>query len=101
MLVFLLNDTRGKIPVGYEEEHRNMFDPADDVNEVEEMDEGVDPDSSLSESSRVTCLRGDCSNKPRFDSLFCSDACGVCSLENDLLRTFNYSSDMHPSTLRL
>ena len=46
------------------------------------------------------CARKSCSNKPRFDSLFCSDSCGIASLEMDLLRTFQYTSDMHPSLLR-
>mmetsp|Transcript_38106 Transcript_38106/g.42709 ORF Transcript_38106/g.42709 Transcript_38106/m.42709 type:complete len:827 (+) Transcript_38106:148-2628(+) len=47
-----------------------------------------------------TCKRKECTAKCRFDSSFCSDACGVSSLESDLLRTFFYSSDIHPSALR-
>jgi len=47
-----------------------------------------------------TCKRKGCTAKCRFDSSFCSDACGVSSLESDLLRTFFYSSDIHPSALR-
>jgi hypothetical protein len=104
MLVFLLNDTQKKNPTGYEEEHRNLFDPADDFDEDENPDEKgtleVNLDSNRSEQPNNTCLRPGCDNKPRFDSLFCSDACGVCTLENDLLRSFNYASDMHPSSLR-
>lgn len=46
------------------------------------------------------CARQGCSLKPRFDSLFCSDSCGVACLEGDLLRTFQYTSDIHPSLLR-
>jgi hypothetical protein len=46
------------------------------------------------------CSRTGCTKKPRFDSLFCSDSCGVSALESDLLRTFQYASDIHPSLLR-
>ena len=58
-----------------------------------------DNSSHLSRKSSV-CARKDCCNKPRFDSVFCSDACGVACLESDLLRTFHYTSDIHPSLLR-
>ncbi|KAG7366131.1 hypothetical protein IV203_028801 [Nitzschia inconspicua] len=104
MLVFLMNDTRGNHPTGYEEEDRNLFDPADDMNDDKK---GVGRDfyndkfdTNHPGRPQVTCIRAACPNKPRFDSYFCSDACGVCTLENDLLRTFQYSSDMHPSSLR-
>jgi hypothetical protein len=104
MLVFLRNDTRVKVPVGFEEEQRNLFDPADDLDGDDEQDDKEERDNESSSKRpapcNLKCLQRDCTIKPRFDSLFCSDACGVCVLQNDLLRTFNYSSDMHPSTLR-
>lgn len=103
MLVFLLNETRGKNPIGYEEEQRNIFDPVDDENKTAKLDEVGANGSNDTESHRemnYKCHRKGCTDKHRFDSLFCSDACGVSSLESDLLRTFKYSTDMHPSSLR-
>eukprot|EP00525_Craspedostauros_australis_P002055 CAMPEP_0198124118 /NCGR_PEP_ID=MMETSP1442-20131203/39180_1 /TAXON_ID= /ORGANISM="Craspedostauros australis, Strain CCMP3328" /LENGTH=326 /DNA_ID=CAMNT_0043783451 /DNA_START=23 /DNA_END=1004 /DNA_ORIENTATION=- len=46
------------------------------------------------------CARSGCPNRHRFDSVFCSDACGVSAMESDLLRTFFYVSDMHPALFR-
>jgi hypothetical protein len=43
------------------------------------------------------CSRLGCKRKPRFDSIFCSDSCGVSTLETDLLRTLQYASKIHPS----
>jgi hypothetical protein len=34
------------------------------------------------------------------DSIFCSDGCGVCALELDLMHAFQYANDIHPSLLR-
>jgi hypothetical protein len=47
------------------------------------------------------CMRKGCVHRRRFDSLFCSDACGVLALEMDLLRSLQDASDVHPSVLRL
>lgn len=66
---------------------------------TEESTQDVESESHTKTEGNV-CARTNCYNKPRFDSLFCSDACGVASLESDLLRTFHYTSDMHPSLLR-
>ena len=46
------------------------------------------------------CIRPNCKKPSRFDSSFCSDACGVATLELDLLRSFEYSKEMHPYILR-
>ena len=46
------------------------------------------------------CIRPNCKKPSRFDSSFCSDACGVATVELDLLRTFEYSTEMHPYILR-
>ena len=46
------------------------------------------------------CARPDCDQKARFDSIFCSDSCGVSTLETDLLRTLQYANKLHPSLLR-
>jgi hypothetical protein len=43
------------------------------------------------------CAREHCDNRPRFDSIFCSDSCGVSTLEVDLLRSLEYASKLHPS----
>jgi hypothetical protein len=46
------------------------------------------------------CARQGCIQKPRFDSIFCSDSCGVSTVEADLLQTLEYASEMHPTSLR-
>lgn len=48
----------------------------------------------------LTCRRQGCSQKPRFDSIFCSDSCGVSTVEADLLQTLEYASEIHPTSLR-
>ena len=126
MLLFLLQDTNREHPVGFEGRRRNIFDPEED--EMPPMDEfGTAPlpatattpasetlplssKDQSAESSQdededeleepAMCVRHGCTKKPRFDSLFCSDSCGVSALESDLLRTFRYASDIHPSMLR-
>jgi len=50
----------------------------------------VDDKISLSEDKKPSsekCIRFCCSESRRFDSLFCSDGCGVASMESDLLRS--------------
>lgn len=123
MLVFLMQDTLKKAPVGFEKNRRNMLDPEDD--EDSESNQGSDPEEdAFSENEKnnvknekkkckneknsekepkadqVICKKVGCTKSSRFDSIFCSDACGVSTLESDLLRTFFYSSDIHPSSLR-
>lgn len=117
MMLFLLQDTLRKVPVGFEKPRRNIFDPAEDDGPSDDGDAsaGADCFSALyAAATRSTddhggngdrgipsrCVRKDCCNMSRFDSVFCSDACGVACLEADLLRTFNYVSDVHPSLLR-
>jgi hypothetical protein len=126
MMLFLLQDTLREYPIGFEKRRRNLFDPAEDdgtPDSTNEKSEGTESpstptESALGEADAVSgeaetnddeskimkrnnvCSRSDCSQKRRFDSLFCSDACGVSALESDLLRTFQYASDIHPSLLR-
>ena len=52
------------------------------------------------EKAPQVCAAKGCCRRPRFDSLFCSDSCGVSSLELDLLHSFQESSDIHRSILR-
>ncbi|KAI2501869.1 hypothetical protein MHU86_12561 [Fragilaria crotonensis] len=57
--------------------------------------------SGVSQKGNSTkCASQRCSCKPRFDSIFCSNACGVASLELDLLHAFKYANDIHPTLLR-
>lgn len=83
-----------------ESSHRDNRDIL--VTESESIQGEPDDSENLSHLSRKSsvCARKDCCNKPRFDSVFCSDACGVACLESDLLRTFHHTSDIHPSLLR-
>ena len=48
----------------------------------------------------MRCIRIGCQQMCRFDSVFCSDSCGVSTLEMDLLSSLKYVQDIHPSTLR-
>jgi hypothetical protein len=41
----------------------------------------------VTQPSGDKCIRSCCSENRRFDSLFCSDGCGVASMESDLLRS--------------
>ena len=124
MMVFLLQDTLREHPVGFETKRRNIFDPEEDETPNDTIEPPLTPEStevdntSSFEEPRVdtdgendedddpcnneptVCSRSGCTKRPRFDSLFCSDSCGVSSLESDLLRTFQYASDIHPSLLR-
>lgn len=123
MIAFLMEDTLKKAPAGFEEKHCNIFDPEDDqdTETVEDVSEKHDETLSIlndkPESSKNSieatdnevheknhghsiCQRNDCNQTSRFDSIFCSDACGLVVMEKDLLRTIFYCSDIHPSALR-
>jgi hypothetical protein len=123
MMLFLLNDTQRELPGGFGSRRRNIFDPEEDdvsmnescteappldkeVETLEPLGEGEDASAASGneeedeQSEPAACARKGCTKRPRFDSLFCSDSCGVSALESDLLRTFQYASDIHPSMLR-
>jgi hypothetical protein len=105
MIVFLLRDLLRETPVGYEKPHPNILDPAEDV----ELGGDIESSRRLSREAAQTvetgtapskCSRSDCPKAPRFDSLFCSDACGIHAMSSDLLRTLYESAEIHPSLLR-
>jgi hypothetical protein len=118
MLLFLMRDTAKQHPVGFEGHRVNIFDPADEIIRIEADvhktpeqsptngstpnggNGGNDPEGKEGECENQICVRPGCCFKPRFDSLFCSDSCGISVLETDLLRTFQDASDIHPSVLR-
>jgi hypothetical protein len=60
-----------------------------------------DPLEHLTRRPRCKCSRTGCTEYPRFDSLFCSDGCGILAMETDLLRSFQDAGELHPSVLRL
>lgn len=96
MFLFLTRDTSKAVPAGFENEERNIFDPADDVKVA-------DMSSSLNDGNKIgcgNCEREGCPKQQRFDSRFCSDACGVACLEMDLLRSLEDAGEVHPSFLR-
>jgi hypothetical protein len=111
-----MQDTIKDAPVGFENIRRNIFDPEDDDDS--ESNKGSDSEEEApsekekkngknengrdkgTKAERAICKKKGCCKFSRFDSIFCSDACGVSTLESDLLRTFFYSSDIHPSSLR-
>jgi hypothetical protein len=114
MLLFLMRDTAKEHPVGFEGHRVNIFDPAEDETDVHKAPEHSPTNGSTTlnggndegtegkegECENQICVRPGCCVKPRFDSLFCSDSCGISVLETDLLRTFQDASDIHPSVLR-
>jgi len=122
MMLFLQLDSSRRHPIGFEKRRRNIFDPADDDLQtpaslylppaapayMEETDRligrGVTHHrksfTGHSSAPPLKCARGGCLFRPRFDSVFCSDACGVSALELDLYKSLQYASHMHPHTLR-
>jgi hypothetical protein len=113
MLVFLVRDTQRATPIGFENPRVNIFDPADDNELMDMADFDAEQSSETEQSQRQSptnhasetnnsrkCVRPDCSRNRRFDSVFCSDACGVNVLSHDLLLSFYESIEIHPSVLR-
>jgi hypothetical protein len=125
MMLFLQSDTTKMHPAGFEIPRRNIFDPEEDlVRDAEHpvvaksakgrvertchprstSDHATDSSSAFSNNASnapQACAREQCNNRPRFDSIFCSDSCGVSTLEVDLLRSLQYASKLHPAILRL
>lgn len=130
MILFLQNDTSEPHPVGFDNFRRNIFDPEEDPapavaenlkshSTISEVPDGADDDSKMNgvevlmdystaqegrrespKPERLHCARNGCHKKPRFDSVFCCDSCGVNSLETDLLYSLKYAQELHPSVLR-
>jgi hypothetical protein len=105
MMLFLQNDTSKLHPAGFEVPRRNIFDPEEDpIDNVSEVGSSMDvldlTDSKIGKSSNLVCARIDCDKRSRFDSIFCSDSCGVSTLEKDLLHSLQFAAKLHPSVLR-
>lgn len=122
MMLFLQRDVARQHPVGYEIRTKNIFDPnesefpppsglkaapldeksSDDVDESGDIIVGrkIGSRKSVTGATTSVCARRGCTNLPRFDSEFCSDACGVSAMEFDLLKSFQLASEVHPSMLR-
>jgi hypothetical protein len=106
MYIFLARDTSKGRPAGFEAEDRNMFDPADDedLTEIPTSLYNVNSNNNFiinnGNHRTVKCERQGCCQLQRFDSRFCSDACGVACLELDLLLTLEDAGEVHPSFLR-
>ena len=104
MMLFIQNDTSKLHPAGFEVPRRNIFDPEEDPIDDSEEGRSMDvldlPGSKTGKSSDVICARMDCDKRSRFDSIFCSDSCGVSTLEKDLLHSLQFAANLHPSVLR-
>lgn len=92
MLHFLMRDTAREKPVGFERELTNIFDPDNGF--------GINEATSMLKRQSSSCARKDCPRQHRFDSLFCSDACGVSVIESDVMGSIFEASEIHPSILR-
>lgn len=120
-ILFLQRDTQLRNPVGLERHTFNLFDPADDKLRLalrKERDESFDsndeaweeetdgdksekPDKADESKDHPTiCIRVGCERQQRFDSCFCSDACGVSTMESDLLRTLKLAQRLPPEYLK-
>lgn len=110
MMLFLQNDTSKLHPAGFEITRRNIFDPEDDP--VQDFEHNgfakLAPGTSWGAAEKdgennncQVCARKGCNRRPRFESVFCSDSCGVSTLELDLLRSLQYATKLHPSVLRI
>ena len=128
MFVFLQRDTAKEKPAGFEKEMKNIFDPADDESndvdqqelwsEFEAQTVNVEDQSTINDDQTQMChtlsttsptsipmvnnfcVRLGCNRLSRFDSRFCSDACGVSTMEVSLMHAIQDASDLHPSVLR-
>ena len=100
MILFLQRDSSRAIPAGFENTTQNFFDPDTPPRDGED-DNANDGDDSSSIGSEEACVcsREGCSKRARFDSMFCSDGCGVSVAEADLLKSMELASTLHPSAL--
>jgi hypothetical protein len=99
----LPNETSG--PNNIEESIDNRGSASADTDDhatdsISGTNTGFESNTELRDSSKSGCARQGCKRKPRFDSIFCSDSCGVAAIEVDLLRSFEYANDIHPALLR-
>lgn len=113
MTLFLERDSGKPHPAGFEVTRRNIFDPEDDalagdggahVHDIFPNEKKLEMPSDVvltdSRWDSDVCAKPGCGKRPRFDSIFCSDSCGVSTLETDLLKSIRFASTIHPSSLR-
>lgn len=77
-------------------EEGNGIPPAVSTSSDNDDDAGT---KAKKKTNLAVCARGGCEKKCRFDSIFCSDACGVAVVEADLLKSLELASTLHPSVL--
>ena len=125
MLLFLQRDSARTVPAGFENTIFNFFDPDtpgvednDDADYASSVDtdvgcesnngephsaDGSDGNTSKDEGKATpktcACSRKGCNVRARFDSMFCSDGCGVSVAEGDLLKSMELAATLHPSAL--
>ena len=111
MILFLQRDSTRDIPAGFEDTASNFFDPdtpgvGDDddpegSSDNKDKDKDKDKDKEGKGKPKVpTCSRAGCDKRARFDSMFCSDGCGVSVAESDILKSMELASaTLHPSAL--
>ena len=102
MILFLQRDSTRDIPAGFEDTYSNFFDPdTPGVDDADDSEDSYNKDKEDKEKPNVSiCSRTGCDKRARFDSMFCSDGCGVSVAEGDILKSMELASAvLHPSAL--
>jgi len=100
------DDDRSQIPALDDDKSSSSGTSKEDSDSEEQEKTGSEQQPNH-EKSRAhvnmfpVCARPCCKRRPRFDSAFCSDGCGVSTLELDVLRSLQYANEIHPYQLRL
>ena len=88
----------------FKEKHANKDDTNDSSDDESEITGSEDDLETTKEKQSkdlpIVCMRIGCKRSPRFDSHFCTDACGILTMESDLLQTLKQADQLHPSNLR-
>jgi len=77
------------------------YDSDDQKEEKGDLEQSNHKKQRTHSNDFPVCARPCCKRSPRFDSAFCSDGCGVSTLELDVLRSLQYANEIHPYQLRL
>jgi len=99
------DDDGSQIPALYDDKSTSSGTSKENSDNEDKEKTGSEQPNQEKQSAHVNvfsvCARPCCKRRPRFDSAFCSDGCGVSTLELDVLRSLQYANEIHPYQLRL